>query len=138
MGAAVTARGPGRVNLIGEHTDYNDGLALPFAIDRGITVTAEGLPGGDVEVEARDLGERDAFALAAPERAKGWRAFVRGTVAELQAAGHTLRPARLVIEGDLERGSGLSSSAALEAALCLALLGVADVPEGDRYELARL
>jgi galactokinase len=136
MADLVVARGPGRVNLIGEHTDYNGGLALPFAIDRGVTVTAE--PADErFEVEARDLGETDAFGLE-PERVDGWRAFVRGTVAELRAAGHTLRPARLVIEGDLERGSGLSSSAALEAALCLALLGVAGEPEGNRRALAEL
>src|SRR5271170_3326995 len=106
----VTAFGPGRVNLIGEHTDYNQGLALPFAIGEGITVSAEALtpdapgggpargegpapsrgpmrgeertPGGErVYAYARDLGERDEFALAAPEPASGWRAFVRGTVA---------------------------------------------------------
>jgi galactokinase len=138
MADRVVARGPGRVNLIGEHTDYNDGLSLPFAIDRGITVTAEALDGDSFEVEARDLGEHDAFPLADPGRADGWRAFVRGTVAELTADGHALRPSRLAIEGDLEQGSGLSSSAALEAALCLALLGVAGVPEPDRRDLARL
>jgi galactokinase len=140
MPERVVARGPGRVNLIGEHTDYNDGLALPFAIDRGVTVTAEAtdersLAGrGHVEALATDLGERDEFDLAAPAPAEGWRAFVRGTVAELQAAGHAVRPCRLTIEGDLPHGSGLSSSAALEAALCLALT---DEP-GDRVELARL
>ena len=131
----VVARGPGRVNLIGEHTDYNDGLALPFAIDRGVTVTAEPLPGGRVEARALDLGEQDAFALEDIEPASGWRAFVRGTVAELRAAGHEVRPCRLTIEGDLPHGSGLSSSAALEAALCLALLEDDDV---DRVELAKL
>jgi galactokinase len=135
---SVRARGPGRVNLIGEHTDYNGGLALPFAIDRGVTVTAEPLAGDRVEVIAFDLGETDAFVLADPGRADGWRAFVRGTVAELAAAGVALAPARLVIEGDVPRGSGLSSSAALEAALCLALLGVAGAPEPDRVELAKL
>ena len=135
MAERVVARGPGRVNLIGEHTDYNGGLALPFAIDRGVTVTAE--PHERFEVEAVDLGETDAFDLR-PEKADGWRAFVRGTVAELQAAGRTLRPARVTIEGDLEQGSGLSSSAALEAALCLALLGVAGEDEGDRRALAEL
>jgi galactokinase len=135
----VQARGPGRVNLIGEHTDYNGGLALPFAIARGITVTAEPLGGDRIEADALDLGEQDAFALAEPERATGWRAFVRGTVAELTAAGYGLRPCRLTIEGDLERGSGLSSSAALETALCLALLAVAGEPEPeDRRELAKL
>src|SRR4051794_33082901 len=96
----VVARGPGRANLIGEHTDDNDGLALPSAIDRGVTVTAEAIGGDAVEVEARDLGETDTFALAAPERADGWRAFVRGAVGELQAAGRTLRPMRLTIESD--------------------------------------
>jgi galactokinase len=135
----VQARGPGRVNLIGEHTDYNGGLALPFAISRGITVTAEPAGGSRICAHALDIGERDDFALAAPERTEGWRAFVRGTVAELTAAGYELRPCRLSIEGDLERGSGLSSSAALETALSLALLAVAgaDEPE-DRRELAKL
>ena len=134
MADRVVARGPGRVNLIGEHTDYNDGLAMPFAIERGVTVTAEPCDGERVEAHAADLGERDAFPLEAPERADGWRAFVRGTVAELRAAGHDVRPCRLTIEGDLPHGSGLSSSAALEAALCLALV---DDP-GDRVELAKL
>jgi len=136
---AIQARGPGRVNLIGEHTDYNDGLALPFAIDRGVTVTAELLDGDEVRARALDLDQQDVFPLADPPRARGWRAFVRGTVAELRAAGYELRPCALTIEGDLLRGTGLSSSAALESALSLALLGVAgeEVP-ADRRELARL
>jgi len=126
------------VNLIGEHTDYNGGLALPFAIDRGVTVTAEPLSGDRMEVVAFDLAETDEFALADPGRTDGWRAFVRGTVAELTAVGIELAPARLVIEADVPRGSGLSSSAALETALCLALLGVAGAREPDRVELAKL
>jgi galactokinase len=133
------ARGPGRVNLIGEHTDYNGGLALPFAIARGVTVTAEPRDGADVVARARDLGEEDAFPLADPGRSEGWRAFVRGTVAELRAAGWELRPCTLTIEGDIDRGSGLSSSAALESALSLALLAVAGEDEpADRRELAKL
>ena len=130
--------GPGRVNLIGEHTDYNGGLALPFAIDRGVTVEAEPLAGGVIRAEARDLGETDAFDAAAPARADGWRAFVRGTVAELRGAGIEVRGARLAFAGDVPQGSGLSSSAALEAALCLALLALAGAPEPDRVELAEL
>jgi len=134
----IRAFGPGRVNLIGEHTDYNGGLALPFAIDRGVTVEAEPLAGGEIRAEARDLGERDAFPAAAPGRAGGWRAFVRGTVAELRATGVPLEGARLALSGDVPLGSGLSSSAALEAALCLALLAVAGAAEPDRTELAKL
>ena len=135
---AVSARGPGRVNLIGEHTDYNGGLALPFAIDRGVTATAEPLAGDRVEVVAEDLGETDVFPLAGPEPAEGWRAFARGVVAELTAAGVELVPARIAFTGDVPLGAGLSSSAALETALCLALLGVAAAEEPDRIELAKL
>ena len=135
----VVAFGPGRVNLIGEHTDYNDGLSLPFAIEDGVTVTATAIAGEHVEALARDLGEEDAFALAAPGRAHGWRAFVRGVVAELRADGLPVRAARLEITGTLARGSGLSSSAALEVALCLALLGITGADgDADRPALARL
>jgi galactokinase len=177
---------PGRVNLIGEHTDYNEGLALPFAIAEGVTVRAERIdgasagglrrrapaaehagsrrsPGGArIEAHAVDLGEQDEFALAEIPRAEGWRAFVRGVVAELSGAGFPLVGARLEITGELPPGAGLSSSAALEVALCLALLdlgcggielgpnrraGTEHDPEGhtvagrtviDRTELARL
>src|SRR3954451_21901693 len=70
----AVAFGPGRVNLIGEHTDYNDGLSLPFAIAQGVTVTATALAGDEVLASALDLGEEDRFALGAPPRAEGWRA----------------------------------------------------------------
>jgi galactokinase len=138
----ITAFGPGRVNLIGEHTDYNGGLSLPFAIDDGVMVTATAIEGDRLEAIAYDIddGARDAFPLAYPPRDgdDGWRAFVRGVVAELTAAGHVLVPARLEIAGTLAQGSGLSSSAALEVALALALLGLTGETEPDRLALARL
>jgi galactokinase len=139
----VVAFGPGRVNLIGEHTDYNGGLCLPFAIAQGVTVRADALGDGRVEAYADDLGETDAFDAAAPPRdGEGWRAFVRGTVGELQAAGHAVAGARVRIAGDLPRGSGLSSSAALSTALALALIALAgeetDPRALDRRDLARL
>jgi galactokinase len=135
----VSARGPGRVNLIGEHTDYNDGLCLPFAIERGVTVSAEASADGEFEARALDLAEVDSFRdPATPSGTRGWRALVRGVVAELRAAGHAIPAARIEIEGDLPRGAGLSSSAALETALCLALLALAGPGEPDRRELARL
>jgi galactokinase len=129
---------PGRANLIGEHTDYNDGLALPFAISEGVTVRARALGSSRVAAVARDLGERDDFDLASPGRSDGWRAFVRGAVAELERAGIGLRGTSLEISGDVPQGGGLSSSAALEVALSLALLAVADAAEPDRVELAKI
>jgi galactokinase len=138
MSGEVSAFAPGRVNLIGEHTDYNGGLALPFAIDAGVTVTARALASARIEALALDLGERDAFELADVGRASGWCAFVRGAVGELAAAGVPLRGARLAISGDLPRGAGLSSSAALEVSLALALIALAGAPAPDRLELAKL
>jgi galactokinase len=135
----ATARGPGRVNLIGEHTDYNGGLALPFPIALGCTVQATAIEGGEMVALARDLDEDDRFPLRDVRRAEGWRAFVRGTVAELAAAGFEVRPAQLTMVGDVPRGRGLSSSAALEVALALALLALSGQADAaDRVQLARL
>jgi galactokinase len=134
----ATAFAPGRVNLIGEHTDYNAGLALPFAISDGVTVQAMRTDDDRFQVIASDLDAHDTFALDAVTPVAGWRAFARGAVGELSAAGCPLVGARLEITGSVPRGSGLSSSAALEVALCLALLAVADVAPPERLELARL
>jgi galactokinase len=134
----VIAFAPGRVNLIGEHTDYNCGLALPFAIAEGVRVEAERRDDDRVTVTASDLAAEDSFALAAPDRVPGWRAFARGLAAELQGAGALLRPAGLRITGTVPRGSGLSSSAALEVALAMAMLAVSEAEVPDRIDLARL
>jgi galactokinase len=135
----AVAFAPGRVNLIGEHTDYNDGLALPFTITEGVVVRAERTGDAAIEAAALDLGEQDRFAIGEPiARATGWRAYVRGVTAELQRAGVELVGARLQISGTVAQGSGLSSSAALEAATSLALLALVDAPPIDRVELARL
>jgi galactokinase len=136
----AVAFAPGRVNLIGEHTDYNGGLALPFAIAEGITVHAETIAHRLIRAHAADLGEDDEFALDDRSPADGWRAFLRGMVAELQTVGFPPVGARLQIAGDLPAGAGLSSSAALEVALCLALLALHDdIAETlERVEIARL
>jgi galactokinase len=112
----AVAFAPGRVNLIGEHTDYNGGVSLPFAIEDGVRVTAERSGGDELEEDP----------------------FVRGAVAELRAAGVPVPGVRISIEGGLPQGAGLGSSAALEVALCLALLRVSGAGEMDRLELARL
>jgi len=134
----AVAFAPGRANLIGEHTDYNQGLALPFAISEGVTVQASALADGRIEALAVDVGERDSFLVDSPGRARGWRAFVRGAAGELDRAGARLRGAELEITGTVPRGAGLSSSAALEVALVLAMLAVSGEAEPDRIELAKL
>ena len=118
----VRAFAPGRVNLIGEHTDYNDGLCLPFAIELGVTVTAE-LQDGP-EVAAPGLPRDDPY--------------LRGALAELRAAGIDPPGCVLEVTSDLPSGAGLSSSAALCVALTLALCGVAGATPPAPVELARL
>jgi len=145
-GRRVQAFAPGRVNLIGEHTDYNDGLCLPFAVELGITASAEPTGGRGVEAQALDLGESDSFELGSasggattrPASAASWALLVRGAAAELEREGVELRPCRLTIEGDLPRGAGLSSSAALCVAVCLALCAVAGSEPPAPIALARL
>jgi galactokinase len=138
LSTRVTAFAPGRVNLIGEHTDYNHGLALPFAIADGVSVRAAALADGRIDAVAEDFDERDSFSLGEVGGADGWRAFVRGAAGELIDFGVSLSGASLSISGTVPRGAGLSSSAALEVALVLALLAVAGASEPDRLELARL
>jgi galactokinase len=120
---------PGRVNLIGEHTDYNDGFVLPCAIDRH-TVVAWGPASDGVTVIAADANDRDAFATALPiaHADAAWANYVRGVADELLKAGHAIAPARLAIAGDVPLGAGLSSSASLEVAVALALTGGAIDP----------
>ncbi|MGO9974889.1 MAG: galactokinase [Solirubrobacteraceae bacterium] len=134
----ASAFAPGRVNLIGEHTDYNQGLALPFAISAGVTVRATVLAQARIQALALDYGERDEFSLADPPPAGGWRAFVHGAAAELGRAGQQLRGASLEIAGSVPQGAGMSSSAALEVALCLALVELGGGEPPDRVDLARL
>jgi galactokinase len=136
--ATVIAFGPGRVNLVGEHTDYNDGLALAFPIALGVTVRAAAVDGDRVLVRAADLGEDDDFGLRDPGSASGWRAFARGMVAELRECGHALPAMWLEISGDVPRDAGLSSSAALETAMGLAMLALAGDDAPDRRALAAL
>jgi galactokinase len=134
----VRAFAPGRVNLIGEHTDYNRGLCLPFAVEDGVTVSVEPAEGDALEVHATTLGEVGLFELASRAPAEGWRAFVRGALAELADAGVAVRPARVWIESGLPIGAGLASSAALTVAFCLALLALTGSRELNRRELALL
>lgn len=114
---------PGRVNLLGEHTDYNDGFVLPVAIDRATCVAARPRADHQVRVRTAQFAQSDSFALdqITPNEAAPWSNYVRGVAQGLQDRGLPLRGADLLIDSDIPLGSGLSSSAALEVAVGYAL-----------------
>jgi galactokinase len=118
-------RAPGRVNLIGEHTDYNDGFVLPCAINYQTVIAAQPREDSLVKVIALDFGEQSSvFDLSqpiAPDPAAAWSNYVRGVAWVMMGQGHNLRGANLVIAGDVPQGAGLSSSASLEVAVGTAL-----------------
>jgi galactokinase len=132
-------RAPGRVNLIGEHTDYNDGFALPAAIGMFTWVALAPRSDHVLRVHSKNLAARVEIDLEdrAPRPLRDWSDYVRGVVVALRGAGHELRGADVLVRGDVPVGSGLSSSAALEVAVGYALLDNSGV-EIDRVELARL
>ncbi len=129
---------PGRVNLIGEHTDYNDGFVLPMAIDRRTFVAAA--PRSDRRVVAHSLtanGSVDPdLELPGPPRRGTWLDYVEGTARALLERGFTIRGANLLIDSDVPIGAGLSASAALELATGYALASLAGDRAPDRAQLA--
>jgi galactokinase len=131
-------RAPGRVNLIGEHTDYNEGFVLPIAIDRAVTIALEPSADRRVVLALEGGGETDGFDLdAIGPRTGGWIDYVAGTAWAMADAGLPLEGFRGVLSSDLPQASGLSSSAALELASAFALSGGAE-PAVDRMTLARI
>ena len=117
-------RAPGRVNLIGEHTDYNDGFCLPMAIDRATWIALRRRKGA-VAVHALDMDDALTFALDdLPRDGAQWSRYVTGVAWALQENGYVLRGWEGVLSGDVPIGSGLSSSAALELAVARAFAAV--------------
>ena len=125
-------RAPGRVNLIGEHTDYNGGFVLPAAIQQSCWVAAA--PRGDstLAVYSEAFGQSREWSLgeirASPER--GWGDYVRGVAVQLGARGYAVPGASLVVSSELPPGAGLSSSGALEVAVAVALLDLTGASAG--------
>jgi galactokinase len=117
-------RAPGRVNLIGEHTDYNEGFVLPMAIDRAVWIALRPRTDRRVLVHALDLQDQGTFDLDHLERAQGWLEYLKGVAHELRTAGYELRGWEGVMTGDVPRGAGLSSSAAVEMATARAFAAV--------------
>jgi galactokinase len=130
-------RAPGRVNLIGEHTDYNDGFVLPVAIDRDTVVAAR--PRNDSKITAYSVNreEEGTFDLSqSPNIPKGyWLNYIEGTARLLQRHRYASTGADIVLESDVPSGAGLSSSASLEIAVALALTSLARQPI-DRKQMA--
>jgi galactokinase len=136
---AVVARAPGRVNLIGEHTDYNDGFVLPTIVDRHVEVVARKRSDRKVRIVAADLGERRENDLDDPidYANSGWLPYVLGVVHELVQRGRIESGVDIVFWGTVPRGAGLSSSAALEVATALTLDAIFNLWL-DPVEMARL
>jgi galactokinase len=129
-------RAPGRANLIGEHTDYNDGFVLPIAIDRDTVVAARARQDRKVRVHSGNVGETRCFDLDAPQpESAGWLNYVFGIARALEERGAELTGADMFVDSDVPEVAGLSSSAALEIYCGLALLSVAGATT-DRTALA--
>lgn len=119
----LVLRAPGRVNLIGEHTDYNNGFVLPAAIDKEITFAISLSDNGNFHLFATDLDESYTFnpnALRISEDKK-WANYLIGVVAQYQKKGHQVPPLNIAFGGNIPLGAGLSSSAAVECGLAYAI-----------------
>jgi galactokinase len=132
-------RAPGRVNLIGEHTDYNDGFVMPAAIDFNTWVAVAPREDRKLVAYSENVGEGAEFDLdaAAPTPRRHWSDYVFGVALMLEQAGHKLRGADLLIFGNVPLGAGLSSSASIEVATGLALLNNSGLTV-DLVSLAKL
>ena len=131
-------RAPGRVNLIGEHTDYNDGFVMPVAIDLYCGVAMAARDDRRIVVRSANLNETVEFLLDDNSRAtQHWSDYVRAVAWVLERAGLHLRGADLVISSNVPLGAGLSSSAAIEVSTAYALLDASGA-RIDRTELAKL
>ncbi len=124
-GPGWVVQGAGRVNLIGEHTDYNDGFVLPLALEQGVWIGLRARGDGQVVVRSLDFQEGATLDLGRLERGRGgWVEYVKGVAWALQEAGYVLRGWEGVMGGDVPIGAGLSSSAALEIATARAFAAV--------------
>ncbi|MFR9651304.1 MAG: galactokinase [Rikenellaceae bacterium] len=138
-GKGLLYAAPGRINLIGEHTDYNDGFVLPGAIDMGIVAAIKPNDSGLVRAYAIDLDESAEFTLGSEELPEqSWMRYIFGVCTEFAKRGYNVEGFDAAFSGDLPAGGGLSSSAALESAFGFALSDMFNGGTIDRFELARI
>jgi galactokinase len=110
---------PGRINFIGEHTDYNMGFVMPAAIDKAIYIAISKSETGESKVKSLDMGEEISFSIHKIQKSeKGWANYILGVIQELLKDDHQIGEINAVFGGDIPIGSGLSSSAALECGFC--------------------
>ncbi len=134
----VIVRSPGRINLIGEHTDYNEGFVLPSAIDRAIYLAVAPARGFEVTITSLDFKDDMRFDSREPSRSDStWANYMIGIVDQLSRAGHPVKGFNCVYAGDIPIGSGMSSSAAVEVGLAYGLDRIFSLGIG-RTELARI
>lgn len=110
----IVVRAPGRVNLIGEHTDYNEGFVMPMAIDRAVWMAIRPREDLRVWIKSLEMDEPADFALDAIEKGSGWQEYVKGMAWALLEDGYDLSGWEGIVSSDVPVGAGLSSSAALE------------------------
>src|ERR1041385_6563106 len=131
-------RAPGRVNLIGEHTDYNEGFVMPAAINYSTFVASAPREDRIITVRSGHFPDNAELNLDHPSQSRQhWSDYPLGVAVKLEEAGHHLKGADLLIHGDVPIGSGLSSSAAIEVSTALALLDNTGLSL-DRFELAKI
>ncbi len=130
---------PGRINLIGEHTDYNEGFVLPGAIDLGIVAMIRANGTESVRVYAIDLDQEGEFKIGSKELPEqGWLRYIYGVCCEILKREGVVRGFDATFSGDLPLGGGLSSSAALESLFGVAINDLFNDNKIDRFELARI
>ena len=126
---------PGRINIIGEHTDYNDGFVMPAAIDKGIGVAITKSDQKITKVFALDVGQSHDIDInnVRPIENGGWRNYVLGVIGELQESGYHVGNFNLLFSGNIPEGAGMSSSAALENSIALALNNLFDLKLSKKH-----
>ncbi|MBN1517028.1 galactokinase [Candidatus Sumerlaeota bacterium] len=137
----AVSRAPGRVNLIGEHTDYNEGFVMPVTVDREVAMAGRLNGTALLRIHSIDFNQSVELPIdqLTPQKELDWSNYTAGVVKHLQKAGHTVKGMDLAFTGDVPRGAGLSSSAALElcSCVCIELLNGIELDPIERVKMCQ-